>query len=109
MDAAFFYNRLAGFRRILMAAGYDLRQAQAATTDSQAAPVLIQMPGSVVGSQTIGFGIIIAVATCYAGLARPLTLPDVAPASTRGVVLGVTGCLLLDAALFPLWWLIGSL
>lgn len=59
--------------------------------------------------KTAGFGTIIAVATCYAGLARPLTLPDVAPASTRAVVIGVAGCLLLDAILFPLWWFIASL
>jgi len=59
--------------------------------------------------KTTGFGVIIAVATCYAGLARPLTLPDVAPASTRGVVIGVAGCLLLDAVLFPLWWFFGTL
>lgn len=54
--------------------------------------------------KTIGFGSIIAVGTCYAGLARPLTLPEVAPASTQGVVIGVVGCLLLDAVLVPFWW-----
>lgn len=59
--------------------------------------------------KTAGFGTIIAVATCYAGLARPLTLTDVAPASTQGVVIGVAGCLLLDAVLVPLWWFVGSL
>lgn len=58
--------------------------------------------------KTAGFGTIIAVATCYAGLARPLTLPEVAPASTRAVVIGIAGCLLLDAVLFPLWWFIAS-
>jgi phospholipid/cholesterol/gamma-HCH transport system permease protein len=57
------------------------------------------------GFKTAGFGTIIAVATCYAGLARPLTLAEVAPASTQGVVLGIAGCLLLDAALVALWWL----
>lgn len=59
--------------------------------------------------KTAGFGVIIAMATCYAGLARPLTLPEVAPASTQGVVIGVAGCLLLDAVLVPLWWFVGSL
>lgn len=61
------------------------------------------------GFKTAGFGTIIAVATCYAGLARPLTLAEVAPASTQGVVLGVAGCLLLDAVLVALWWLGGTL
>ena len=64
---------------------------------------------TLLGIKTAGFGIIIAVSTCYAGLARPLTLPEVAPASTQGVVLGVTGCLLLDAVLVPLWWFMSSL
>lgn len=61
------------------------------------------------GFKTAGFGTIIAVATCYAGLARPLTLAEVAPASTQGVVLGIAGCLLLDAVLVALWWLGGTL
>jgi phospholipid/cholesterol/gamma-HCH transport system permease protein len=62
---------------------------------------------TLLGVKTLGFGTIIAVGTCYAGLARPLTLPEVAPASTQGVVIGVAGCLLLDAVLVPLWWFIG--
>lgn len=61
---------------------------------------------TLLGIKTAGFGTIIAVATCYAGLAQPLTLPEVAPASTRAVVIGVTGCLLLDAVLVPIWWII---
>jgi phospholipid/cholesterol/gamma-HCH transport system permease protein len=56
------------------------------------------------GVKTAGFGTIIALATCYAGLARPLTLPEVAPASSRAVALGVIGCLLLDVVLIPFWW-----
>ncbi|HAV63253.1 MAG TPA: hypothetical protein DCY13_12920 [Verrucomicrobiales bacterium] len=61
----------------------------------------------VLGIKTAGFGTIIAVATCYAGLARPLSLPEVAPASTRAVVIGLAGCLLLDALLVPVWWIGG--
>ncbi len=61
------------------------------------------------GFKTAGFGTIIAVTTCYAGLARPLTLAEVAPASTQGVVLGIAGCLLLDALLVAPWWLGGTL
>jgi len=54
--------------------------------------------------KTAGFGTVIALATCYAGLARRLTLPEVAPAATQAVVLGVLGCLLLDVVLIPFWW-----
>ncbi len=64
---------------------------------------------TLLGLKTAGFGTIIAVSTCYAGLARPLTLPDVAPASAQGLVLGVTGCLLLDAVLVPVWWFANAL
>jgi len=64
---------------------------------------------TLLGIKTLGFGTIIAVATCYAGLARPLALPEVAQASTQGVVLGTAGCLLLDAALVPVWYVTGWL
>lgn len=46
--------------------------------------------------KTSGFGILIAIVTCFQGLARPLRLEDVAAASTRAVVQSVVGCVLLD-------------
>lgn len=53
MDSTFYYERLALFRRLLFDAGYYLIQAQASVTGDEVAPVLIQMPGPVVGKQTI--------------------------------------------------------
>jgi len=55
--------------------------------------------------KTFGFGLVIAVASCYHGLARPLTLEEVAPATIRAVVHGVIGCALIDA-LFVLVYLL---
>ena len=64
---------------------------------------------TLLGFKTAGFGTIIAVSTCYAGLAQPLTLAEVAPASTRAVVIGTAGCLLLDAVLVPVWWIAAAI
>ncbi len=47
--------------------------------------------------KTALFGIIIAVVTCYHGLARPLKVEEVSQVTTRAVVESVTGCVLLDA------------
>ena len=43
------------------------------------------------------FGTIIAVVTCYQGLAQPLRIGDVAAATSRAVVDSVVACVLLDA------------
>ncbi len=43
------------------------------------------------------FGTIIAVVTCYQGLAQPLQIEDVATATTRAVARSVVACVLLDA------------
>ena len=47
--------------------------------------------------KTCAFGTIIAVVTCYHGLARPLRIEEVAEATTRAVVESVVVCTLLDA------------
>ena len=47
--------------------------------------------------KTMSFGVVLAVVTCYEGLARPLRLEDVGAATSRAVVLSVVGCVLLDA------------
>ena len=46
--------------------------------------------------KTTSFGIVIAVTTCYEGLAKPLNLQEVAQATTRAVMYGLDLCLLLD-------------
>jgi phospholipid/cholesterol/gamma-HCH transport system permease protein len=46
--------------------------------------------------KTCAFGSIIAVVTCYQGLARPLRVEEVSGATTRAVVQSVVACVLLD-------------
>lgn len=46
--------------------------------------------------KTSAFGIVIAITTCYQGLARQLRLGDVANATTSAVVTSVVVCVLLD-------------
>jgi ABC-type transporter Mla maintaining outer membrane lipid asymmetry permease subunit MlaE len=48
--------------------------------------------------KTLSFGILIAVMTCYQGLARPLRIEEISGATTRAVVHSVIACVLLDAA-----------
>lgn len=47
--------------------------------------------------KTIGFGGIIAMVTCYHGLAQPLRLEEISRATVRSVAQAVVGCVLLDA------------
>jgi phospholipid/cholesterol/gamma-HCH transport system permease protein len=47
--------------------------------------------------KTTAFGTIIAIVTCYQGLARPLRLNEVAEAATRAVVHSLVACVLLNA------------
>jgi phospholipid/cholesterol/gamma-HCH transport system permease protein len=47
--------------------------------------------------KTISFGAIIAVVTCYQGLAQPLRVDDVPGATARAVAHSVVACVLLDA------------
>src|SRR2546427_7715362 len=47
--------------------------------------------------KTAAFGFIIAVVTCYHGLAQPLRLEEVSYATVRAVAQSVIGCVLLDA------------
>ncbi|MST95408.1 MAG: ABC transporter permease [Pedosphaera sp.] len=47
--------------------------------------------------KTCGFGAIIAIVTCYHGLARPLRLEEVAGATIRAVAQSVILCVFLDA------------
>jgi len=54
--------------------------------------------------KTVLFGSIIAVVSCYHGLARPLRVEEISQVTARAVVESVTGCVLLDA-LFLLGYL----
>jgi phospholipid/cholesterol/gamma-HCH transport system permease protein len=47
--------------------------------------------------KTLSFGTIIAIVTCYQGLARPVRLGQVAEVTTRAVVESVVACVVLDS------------
>ena len=47
--------------------------------------------------KTVSFGVIIAIVTCYQGLARPLRIEEVRDVTTSAVVESVVACVLLDA------------
>ena len=56
--------------------------------------------------KTCGFGIVIAVVTCYQGLAQPLTVEDVSGATTRAVSQAIVGCVLLDMLIIIVYLLL---
>lgn len=58
------------------------------------------------GIKTILFGIVIAVVTCYQGLAHPVRLQDVSNVTTAAVGECVVACLLIDAFLIIVYLLI---
>jgi phospholipid/cholesterol/gamma-HCH transport system permease protein len=47
--------------------------------------------------KTLSFGFIIAIVTCYHGLAQPLRLEEVSAATVRAVAQSVIACVLVDA------------
>lgn len=49
------------------------------------------------GLKSSAFGVVIAIVTCYQGLAKPLRLEEVSRATTRAVVNSVVACVFLDA------------
>ncbi len=56
-------------------------------------------------AKTCSFGAIIAVTTCYQGLARHLQIEEVAPATTSAVSHSVIACVLLDAVFIVVYLL----
>ena len=58
------------------------------------------------GLKTGAFGIVIAVACCFQGLARPLRLEDVPEATTRAVGHSIVACALIDALFIVIYLLI---
>ena len=57
------------------------------------------------GLKTAGFGCVIALVTCYHGLAQPLRLEEVSAATVSAVTQSVVACVVLDA-LFMLSYLV---
>jgi phospholipid/cholesterol/gamma-HCH transport system permease protein len=56
--------------------------------------------------KSCSFGIVIAIVTCFHGLAHPLRLEEVATATTTAVVESVVVCILLDAVFILVYLLI---
>jgi len=52
---------------------------------------------ALLGLKTCAFGFIIAVVTCYHGLAQPLRLEEVSNATVRAVAQSIIACIVLDA------------
>lgn len=53
--------------------------------------------------KTLAFGFIIAIVTCYHGLAQPLRLEEVSQATVRAVAQSVIACVLIDALFIILY------
>lgn len=64
---------------------------------SQIAGALTGLDFALLAIKTIFFGFIIAIVTCYHGLAQPLRLEEVSNATVRAVAQSVIACVMLDA------------
>jgi phospholipid/cholesterol/gamma-HCH transport system permease protein len=63
----------------------------------QLAGALSYMDFALLALKTCAFGFIIALVTCYHGLAQPLQLNEISRATVRAVTQGTVACILLDA------------
>ena len=72
---------------------------------SQLAGALNSLDFVLLALKTFAFGVIIAIVTCYYGLAQPLQLDQVSHATVRAVAQSIIACMLLDA-LFIIIYLI---
>ena len=63
----------------------------------QLAGALSYLDFALLALKTGGFGFIIAITTCYHGLAQPLQLEEVSRATVRAVAQSTIACILLDA------------
>jgi phospholipid/cholesterol/gamma-HCH transport system permease protein len=64
---------------------------------SQLAEALSYLDFLLLALKTSAFGFIIAITTCYHGLAQPLELQEVPRATVRAVAQSVIGCVIVDA------------
>lgn len=64
---------------------------------SQLAAALNYMDFVLLALKTCGFGFIIAIVTCYHGLAQPIRVEEVSRATIRAVAQGTLACIVLDA------------
>lgn len=73
---------------------------------SQLAAALRWQDFALLAVKTTAFGMVIAMATCYQGLARQLRIEDVAQATTSAVVNSVIFCVLLDGLFIAVYLLV---
>jgi phospholipid/cholesterol/gamma-HCH transport system permease protein len=69
----------------------------------QLAGSLSGMDFALLAAKTFAFGFIIAIVTCYHGLAQPLRLEEVSFATVRAVAQSIIGCVLIDAVFIILY------
>lgn len=72
---------------------------------SQLTSALNYLDFVLLGLKTFAFGVIIAIVTCYYGLAQPLQLDQISHATVKAVAQSIIACMLLDA-LFIIIYLI---
>jgi phospholipid/cholesterol/gamma-HCH transport system permease protein len=63
----------------------------------QLAAALSGLDFALLALKTLAFGFIIAIVTCYHGLAQPLRLEEVSAATVRAVAQSIIACVLIDA------------
>jgi phospholipid/cholesterol/gamma-HCH transport system permease protein len=73
---------------------------------NQLASVLTWQDFALLALKTCTFGIVIAIVTCYEGLARQLRLEDVASVTTSAVVNSLVICVLLDGLFIVVYLLL---
>jgi len=69
----------------------------------QIAEALNWLDFALLALKTMAFGFVIAIVTCYHGLAQPLRLEDVSRVTVRAVTQGILACLLIDAVFIVLY------
>lgn len=72
---------------------------------SQIAQALVWQDFLLLGLKTMAYGTIIAVVTCYHGLAQRLRLEEVSDATTSAIAQCVVGCVLADALFIVIYLL----
>ena len=74
---------------------------------AQLAGALSYLDFILLGLKTCAFGFIIAIVTCYHGLAQPLHLDEVSRATVRAVAQSTVACVLLDALFIVIYLAVG--
>jgi len=74
---------------------------------SQLARALTYLDFVLLALKTCAFGFIIAIVTCYHGLAQPLQLGEISRATVRAVAQSIIACVLIDALFIIIYLTVG--